>query len=132
MLTQAELDGMRSTSLSALPDSGVILRTAIGAGTLNQSTGALTPAAATTIYDGVMRVRPPTPAEIEIIFGDREVTKQRYVATLPHDADGIDVDDRLHLVAASDDSLTGRWFRVVTVSAGSFHIDRRLGLEVTE
>lgn len=131
MLNELELDAMRECSLSALPDTGVIVRPAAG-GTLNTTTGVHTPAAAAAVYAGVMRVRPPTPTEVEVIFGDREVTKQRYVATLPHDVDPVAIDDRLHLLTSSDDRLVDRWLRVVTVSTGSFSIDRRLGLEVAE
>lgn len=130
MLTDDELAGMATCSAAALPDVGTITRPA--GGTLNTSTGVHTPAAGSVAYQGAMRVRPPTPAEIDILFGDREVTKQRYVGTLPRTAVGVRVDDRLVVTSGSDPQLLGRSMRVTTVSTGSFHIDRRIGLEVTE
>src|SRR5690606_16067671 len=59
MLTDDELDSMRETSVSALPDECVITRTGEG-GTLDPDTGIWAPAAATTVYSGACRVRPPT------------------------------------------------------------------------
>ena len=131
MLLDAELAGMRTTSASALPDTGTVTRPVSG-GTLDPNLGTWVPDAATAIYDGTMRVRPPTANESTILFGDESATRQRFVATLPHDAAVVSIDDRLTVTSSSDPQMDDRQFRVVSVSAGSFHIDRRLGLEVVE
>lgn len=122
---------MRATSLSALPDTGTITRSA-QSGALDTVTGVWTPSAATEIYSGAMRVRPPTATELSLLFGDTQVTEQRFVATLPHDAAVPAIDDQLTVTVSSDDDILGRHFRVTVVSAGSFHIDRRCGLEVVQ
>ena len=131
MLTDLELDSMRATSTSALPDTGTVTRSAEG-GTLNPTTGIWTPAASTTIYTGAMRVRPPTANEMSVLFGDEQVTRQRFVATLPHDAAQVLPGDRLTLSTSSDDQVGVRQFEVKMSSGGSFHVDRRLALEVIE
>ena len=132
MLTTSELDGMRATSKAALPDTVLITEPADG-GTLDPATGTWTPNAPTTIYDGPGRVRVPSSAtEMERIFGDREVTVQRYIAVLPWDATGVARGHRLAVTAGTDPDITSTSFRVVAVAVGSNHIDRLLGCEEVE
>lgn len=132
MLTASELAGMRATSTAAMPDTVAITRPADG-GTLNPTTGAWTPAAATPIYTGPGRVRPPSSAtEMERIFGDLERTVQRYIGVIPWDADVPERNDRLEVTAGTDPDIGGRSFRVVAVAFGANHIDRQLGLEEVE
>lgn len=132
MLTDLELESLRITSVRALPDVGVITRPASD-GELDEETAEWTPSASTEIYDGAMRVRAPaTVEELRALFGDQEVTRQRFIATLPHDAPEPSIDDRLTITASSDTRLLDRRFRITAVSTGSFHIDRRCGLEVVE
>ena len=120
---------MREASASAMPDTGTITRGSSG-GTLNATTGVWTPGAATTIYTGAMRLRAPTATETTALFGDEDVTKQRYVLTLPHDAPLPSIDDRVSVTVSADDEIDGLSFRIVSVSLGSWQIDRRCGLEL--
>ena len=132
MLTTSELDGMRATSRSALPDTVLITEPSEG-GTLDPVTGVFTPNAAAEVYAGPGRVRVPSSAtEMERIFGDREVTVQRYIGVLPWDAVNIDRDHRLAVTDGTDPDIERRSFRVVAVASGSNHIDRLLGLEEVE
>ena len=131
MLTDAEITSMREVSTSALPDTGTITRPASG-GSLNVTTGVWTPSSATTVYTGAMRLRAPTATEMTALFGDEDVTKQRYILTLPHDAAIPAVDDRVSVTTSSDDDIDTRSFRVSVVSLGSWQIDRRCGLELVE
>lgn len=129
MLSTSELAAMRDTSMSAMPDTVKITRITAG-GTLNPTTGVFTPATSTAVYEGVGRVRAPTQStEMERIFGDTEMTIQRYVVKLPFDAVGIQRDDRVAVTDSSDTEIVGRSFRVVSVLAGSNHVDRTLGVE---
>lgn len=141
MLTQAEIDGMRDTSASALPDTCTITR-APETATLDLDTLDLTPDAGQTIYAGPCRVRPRGSQEQDVQVGDLHETLGPYVATLPAlaTADGITtgdpndvrVDDYLTVVTASDPSMAGRWFQVRHVGWSSWQIDRRLGLDDRE
>jgi len=129
MLTSSELAGMRVTSISALPDIIEISRPSEG-GTLDPITGTWTPNVSTPVYSGPGRVRlPASTTEMERIFGDTEVTVQRYVAMLPWDAVGIQRGDRIGVVDGSDPEVGGRSFRVVAIAAGSNWIDRLIGCE---
>jgi hypothetical protein len=131
MLEPSEIAAMRETSERAMPDTCTITRAA-ATGALDTVTGEWDPDAASTVYTGVGRVRPPTANMAEVVFGDRQVTRQRYVGTFPYDAAQILIDDIVTVTASSDDQISGRSFRVATVSSGSFLIDRRVGLEVVE
>lgn len=131
MLTSAELTGMRATSAAALPDTCTITRPS-ETGSLNTSTGVWTPSAASTIFTGACRVRPVTSADQTVVFGEDQVTKQRYVGTFPHSVPALEIDDIVAVSSSSDTGIMARTFRVVVISSGSWHIDRRVGLEVVE
>lgn len=125
MLTAAELTSMRSTSVSALPDTCIITR-AGQRGALNTVTGAYPPGPRATIYTGACRVRPVDGQETNTEVGDLHETLGRYVATLPADATGIEVDDRFEVTGSDDVALAGRKLRVLHVGLSAFQIDRRL------
>lgn len=133
MLTDAELDGMRATSTSALPDTCAVTRPAAdGAGTLNPDTGVWTPNQPATVYAGACRIRPADTEALEELFGGTQTTTTRYVATFPHDIAEVRIDDRVSVTVSSDPHHATREYRVTTVATGSWHIDRRVGLEVIE
>lgn len=141
MLTQAEIDGMRSTSASALPDTCTITRPS-GEPTLNDTTGDLDPAGTTTIYVGACRVRQRGSQEQDTQVGDLHETLGDYVGTLPAsatddrvtsgDPNDLQVDDTLTVTRSTDPAMVGRPFAIVHNGAGSWQIDRRIGLEDRE
>ena len=119
---------MRETVDAAMPDTVLITRPSTTT-TYDPATFTETPAAPTTIYNGKGRVRTPRTTDLERIFGDTEVTVQRYVGTIPHDVTGVRRDDWLHVTSGTDEAITSRSFRVVSVNAGSNWLNRTLGLE---
>lgn len=148
MLTAAEIDGMRRTSASALPDWCEITRT-VGEPTLNDTTGALTPGDVTMVYAGPCRVRPRDSQEQDVQVGDLHETVSPYVATLPAtvthaieqapqgltvegDPNDVIVDDYLQVTASTDPAMTGRAFQLIHIGLSAFQIDRRLGLRDRE
>lgn len=131
MLTAAEIAGMQQTVSAALPDVGTVTRDAAG-GTLDPITGEWTPASPTTVYNGPCRLRPPDAEDIEVLFGDTQVTKQRFVGTFPHNAAAFKVGDVLTVTASSDPHIAHRTFRVTGHSAGSWHLGRRVAFETVE
>lgn len=122
---------MRETSESAMPDTLLITRS-VSTGSLDPVTGIWTPDPPVTVHDGPGRIRPPSAQEIEVLFGGEEVTKQRYVGTVPWDSGPYQVDDRAVFVVSSDPDVADVSLRVITVSVSSWLIDRRLGLETVE
>lgn len=141
MLTQAEIDGMRLTSASALPDTCTITRPS-GEPTLNEVTGDLEPAGTETVYVGRCRVRPRGTDEQDTQVGDLHETLGDYVGTLPASADDervttgdpndLRVDDTLTVTASTDTAMVGRVFAIVHNGLSSWQIDRRIGLEDRE
>lgn len=133
MLTDAELAGMRDTSQAALPDNVRIERPAPpGDGDLDPDTGVWTQADPDLIWQGKGRVRPPTAEDIEVLFGDEQVTKLRFIGTFPFNIPVVEVEDVVIVTSSSDPHVTGRTFKVTSVSGGSWLIDRRVALEVAE
>lgn len=145
MLTQHEIDGMRTTSASALPDTCTISRTPETA-TLDEVTGDLIPDPAETIYTGPCRVRPRESQEEDGLVGDLHETLSPYIATLPAtradalvrdpatvgDPNNVRVDDYLTVTASTDAGMATRAFQVRHVGWSSWQIDRRLGVEDRE
>lgn len=125
-----DLAVFRNLVSTSLPDRCTIERPSTG-GTLDPSTGVWTPAAATVVYSGPCLVRPASQIEQQRLFGGGEVTLQRFVAVLPYDAADIDIDDRFTLTSSTDLHGDDRRFHVAAVGAGSWAVDRRLGLEET-
>jgi hypothetical protein len=128
MLTVGELAGMRETSQQAMPDVVRVTRPSAGS-TFDPVTMIESPGAPSTIYEGVGRVRMPTPIEMERIFGDTEVTVLRLIVKVPADVSGVNRDDRVQVVSGTDVDVAGRSFRVTVVASGSNWIDRTLGVE---
>lgn len=131
MLNASEIAGMRETSASALPDTCVIAR-AVGEPELDETTGDADPPAPVTIYTGPCRVRPRDTQAQDVEIGNLHDTTADYVATLPHDAAGIEVDDFLTVTVSIDSDMVGRSFRITHVGWSSWQIDRRLTLEDRE
>jgi hypothetical protein len=142
VLTQAEIDGMRLTSASALPDTCTVTRSSDQPPTLDPDTLDSDPVPAETIYTGACRVRPRANEEQDAQVGDLHETLGPYVGTLPADPDhdgvtagdpnDVRVDDYLVITASSDPSMVGRPFQVRHVGWSSWQIDRRIGLEDRE
>lgn len=131
MLTDAEIDGMRSTSETAMPDIGTVSRES-NTGSLDATSGTWSPASPTVIYSGRLRVRPSSGSERDVDFGDIDTTIRRYVATIPVGASVIKVGDHLVVSSSADTHIVGVPMGVAAVSVGSWQIDCRILVEVVE
>jgi hypothetical protein len=113
--------------------------TASGAPTLNPVTGDLEPGAGTVIYGpsiaprrGMARLRMPSNVEVNRLFGEEDVTKTRYILSVPHDVTGVRVDAIVHVTESDDAEAMAREFKVVAVPSETYVIDRKFGLEAVE
>lgn len=131
MISAAELADMRATALAALPDTCIINRPSTG-GTVTAGTGDWTPNLPTPIYNGACRLRPPDAAEIRVLAGDEQVTRERFILTIAHDAGAVAVDDTVTVTASSDPLMLVRPFRVTGHLSSSWLIARRIVVEATE
>lgn len=128
MLTDAEIDSMRTTIDSALVDTASITRRA--AGTLNIATGDVTVTSPAALWSGVCRVRSRASASRDVQIGDAHAQIGQYVATLPVDADGFDVGDYLTVTASTASvDLIGVPMQIIDIQLGTWDLGRRLMLQ---
>lgn len=135
MLTGAEIASMRTVVAAAMPDECEITRRSAtaGAGTLDTGTGVLTAPAATVLWSGPCRVRSRAAAARDVTIGDAHAVLGQYVATLPVDADGFDVDDYLVVTSAQAAvELVGVPLQILEVQLGSWDLGRRLVLQAAK
>jgi hypothetical protein len=115
-----------------MPDTVTVSRPTTSGGAVDPA-GTFVPATATAIYSGAARLRPAASTrEATSIFGDGVITETRYVLTVPYDTPVVLVGDVVTVSASDDPSIDLRAFRVTRRPAGSWLIDRRLGVETTE
>lgn len=121
----------RLLAAELMADTGVITRGA-PAGTLNTTTGVWTPAAGTTIHTGPCRVKTPSLVEQQVVFGDVNETRSRFVINFPHDIPPVLIDDRVTITVSDDAQVGIRHFKVISVPSKTYLILRQLGVEVIE
>ena len=129
MIEAAELEAMRATSQTAMPDTCTIVRLDYPSATLNTSTGLYEPGAPTTVYAGSCRIRPAGGTNQVSEHGDTPTTVTGYVVTVPHDAGPFAIGDIVSVGASDDPNIADRSFRVTDSPAGSWQIDQRLACE---
>lgn len=122
---------LRQEAVTLMPDYGVVTRPG-GPATFNPSTGLLTPSAGTVVHEGRCRVRQPTSAESEVIFGEEQVTLSRFMVIFPHDVTGVRQGDTIAVTVSDDADVLGREFRIVKVDAASYAIYKAFACEVVE
>lgn len=130
MLNADELAGMRATVTAALPDLCDIKReTAQGA--YNPATLLHAAPTVSTLYTALAcRVRPLAQSQRPVDIGDANEVLAQYVATVPYNTTGVDINDRLIVTTSTYDAgLVNQEFRIVEVQLGTWTVGRRLTLE---
>lgn len=125
------LPDFRASALSLMVDTATVVRPG-GEPTFDPETGTLTPSAGSTVYVGPCRLRQPSPSEAEVIFGDEQLTRTRFMVDLPHDTAGIAVGDVLTFTASTDPDVTGRRFQVMGVPLSTLTVHKSYPVEVVE
>jgi hypothetical protein len=112
-------------------DACIITRASTNAPVLNETTGAYTAAAATTLYTGACRVKPRDNADQVVDAGGQAVSLFPYVVSVPVSAVAYAVDDIVTITASAlDPAMIGLSLRVRQPNLGSQVTARRLGCEV--
>lgn len=133
MLTDAELDGMRTTVEAAMPDSCTISRRVTPAGVLDPVTGTFTVTPPLALWAGPCRVRSRATVSRDVQVGDEHAQLGAYVATVPVAADGFDVDDFLVVTASTSSvELIGVPLQIIEVQLGTWDLGRRLILQAAK
>ncbi len=124
------LPGLRLNAESVMRDTALV--SATGAATFDPDTGQTTNTPI-EVYYGPARLRMPSSmVESSSVFGDVDVTKQRFILSVPHDVTGIELDHVVTMIESDDPSALDREFRVISIPSRSFPIERAFGLETVE
>ncbi|CAN5808384.1 hypothetical protein BH24ACT15_BH24ACT15_37540 [soil metagenome] len=122
----------RQLAESLMPDTAEIRRPGSGGGT-DPVTGEWTPTVGTLVYSGRCRIRTPqTVVEQQLVFGDDQVTRTRYLGIFLHAVGDVKIDDMVTVTVSVDPMLLQHRLRVVSVMVSSYLIARRVGLEAIE
>jgi hypothetical protein len=103
-----------------------------GTPAFNETTGAYTPAAPTTVYTGKCRVKPRNLADRVVDAGEQTVSLWPFQVSIPFAAIDVELDDLVTVTASVDPSLVGRELRIRSVTRGTFVTARRLECEEQE
>jgi len=106
-------------------DTVTVTRTT-GRGVINETTGAYDNPTVTTLYTGSALIRPVSDEKTSD-YGGEQVTTMLIDVFVPHDTDGLLVDDVVTVDASVyDDDLTGTVGRVVGVDRDTYHTRQRI------
>lgn len=117
---------LRAQALTLMADVGRIERA--GAPVLDLTTG-VSAGTRTTVHEGQCRLKMPTAAESERVFGDEQFTATRFLAIFPHDVYGVHIDDTLRLLSTADGDAAGFEYRILTIPAGTDLVVKAFGCE---
>lgn len=126
--TTATLRGQRAAA-ALMVDTADVTRP--GAATFDPNTGLSTPSS-TFVLSAPCRLRQPTSQESEVLFGEEQLTRTRFIACFPHDTVGIAVDDIVTFTASEDPDVLARRFRITGVPLSTFTLYKGYPVEVVE
>jgi len=98
--------------------------------TFDPNTGLSTSGSTPVRSAGPCRVRQPNAVETTVMFGERDVTKQRFVACFPHDVTGVEIGDVVTVTESDDADLVDLGLTVVSVSGSTFVAYKAFGCEL--
>jgi hypothetical protein len=128
----AAIPGLRQQAESLMVDNATIRRPG-DAHVFDPITGALTPSAGTFVFTGPCRLRQPTAQEMQVMFGEQQVTMSRFVACFPL-ASVIDarIGDLITFDESGDPDVLTRTFRITSVPLSTFSIYKGYACETVE
>ncbi len=131
MSIQSTVESGRRMALSMLIDRGVITR-GVSAPVFDPITGELSTPTGDVVYEGPCRIKTPSAVERNVIFGDTQVTKSRFIAMFRWDIPDVEIGNIVTVTESDDPHITTRSFRVVMVPSSSVLTHRKLGVEAVE
>lgn len=94
------------------------------------NTGLMTSTSTTVVADTPARLRQPTAVEANVMFGEQDVTKTRFIVDFPWTVTGVNIDDVVRFTEADDPEMLGHEFKVVGMSMRNHQVTRSYGCEV--
>lgn len=133
MTVQSMITDGRALIEDTFIDAATITRPSLrSAGSIDPTTTVFTPGSAAAVYAGRCRVKKPSPVEMEVVFGDTQVTVQRRIVNLPFSAPEVKLDDIVEVTASLDAEVVRHPMRVCAVMSTSTLMFRAVGCEVVE
>ena len=123
------LPDLRRQALSVMRDVAEVR--AAGESVFDPATGTNT-SVPTVVLTSVARLRQPSLSETNALFGGEDVTKTRFMVSMPHDVAGVELEHTIVFTESDDPSALDREFRVVAVPSMSFPVLRDFACEATE
>jgi ethanolamine utilization microcompartment shell protein EutL len=99
---------------------------------LDPDTGDLVPATGATVYTGPGRLKMPSAVEVNRMFGGEDVTKTRFVLSVPHDVTDVAIGDVVTVTSSDSEAAQEIAYTVVLVPRETYELDRSFGLEAVE
>lgn len=112
-----------------MQDTCTVTRGGAGEPTFDPATRLHADPAASPVYTGKCRVKPPTTQVSRVEAGDVLVAAQWFTVSVPASVTGLKRDDVVRVTASQDPGLVNRRLRVVQVDAGTHVTARRLTCE---
>lgn len=116
---------------SLMIDTAVITRPG-SAPVFNPATGQLTAALGTVVYAGPCRLRQPTSAESEVLFGEEQVTRTTFIVCVPYATIGVKIADVVAVTLSGDPDVLSRRYKITAVPLSTFTIYKGYPSEVIE
>lgn len=96
----------------------------------DEGTGLSTEAATTIVADSPCRLRQPTAVEANVMFGEEDVTRVRFIVDFPWTVTGVQIGDVVTFTDSDDPEMVGATVKVVGMSMRNHQVTRSYGCEV--
>lgn len=121
------LPDLRAAAESTMASYAVVSR--LGTPVLNPNTGTET-TPRHQVLESECRLRQPTAVESNVLFGEEDVTKLRFIVDFPYDVEGVEVGHEVEFEESSDPEALDRTFKVVALSIRDHNVTRSFGCEL--
>lgn len=122
------LPDLRAAAESTMTSTANVTRD--GGLVFDPGTGLSTPTTTTVVAGSPARLRQPTAVEANVMFGEEDVTKMRFIVDMPHTVTGVQIGDVITFSEADDPEMLAHEFRVVALSMRDHLVTRSYGCEV--
>lgn len=125
------LPTLRSEAESSMTSTALVSRSS-GAPVFDPVTGLITSTDDDVLTSPARLRQPASLVESSVLFGEEDVTKQRFIVDFPYTVTGVRLGDVVTFPEEDDPEATGRAFRVIGLSIRDHMVTRSVGVELVE
>jgi hypothetical protein len=96
----------------------------------NPGTGLSEETSTTVVSETPARLRQPTAVEANVMFGEQDVTRVRFIVDFPWTVTGVQIGDVVTFTDSDDPEMIGAAVKVVGMSMRNHQVTRSYGCEV--